>query len=99
MAGRVEVVEAFPEAVDEDTWVWGLDVDVGVGQVGPVEGDKGGVGLLADALLGERGVTANAAPGSGLDIDLAEESARALGDTEQEERSGGGDGDVDAVFD
>ena len=54
MAGRVHVVETFAEAVDEDAGVRGVDVDLRVGQVTPIEGDEGRVWLfIAEDLLTE----------------------------------------------
>jgi hypothetical protein len=99
VTSAVDVVEALAKAVDEDTWVWGFDVDKWVGKVGSGGVDEGCVGLVTEFILAKGRAVLNSAPRNGLRVDPAEESAGALGDTEEEKSSRRGDGGVDAVLD
>jgi hypothetical protein len=84
VAGRVHVIEAFAEAVDENAGIGGPDIDFRIGQVAPVKGNERCVGFLAaQAVLTEGGAALEAAPGHGVNGHLAEKSAWALCDADE----------------
>lgn len=99
VAGRVDVVEALAKAVDEHARVRGLDLNLRVRQVGPVEGDERRVGLLLKVIRVRGGVATDTVPRNGLGVHSAEEPAGALGDAEEKQGSRSGDCHVDAVLD
>jgi len=103
------VIEAFREAVDEDTRVRGLDIDFRVRTIGMADGQekiasrlvrisgaKGAVIACACALaLIVKEVIAN----DGVDLDFTHEAAFGFDNTEEEHGDRDADCGVDAVFD
>ena len=105
---RVGIVEAFAEAVDENTWVGGFDIDGRVARVVAVEGEKGVAGVggvcrgylalftVAACMRGRKiAIFLVVGVGDRVDCDFSQEAALGAGKADQEQHGRQGGGGVD----